>query len=766
MKKFLQIIGLCFAACLTQVQQVAAQTNYDYSVLQRESLGRGLFGVRKSNTQTFIAWRYLSSDPIDITFNIYKKDVLLQNTAKTSFIDKDYTYKNDVTYTLIPVVDGVEQTEDAATYTIKGGSANGYLSIPLEAPIDELYAEESGFQYNANDASLGDVDGDGEYEIFLKWDPSNSQDNANSGKTGKVFIDCYKLDGTRLWRIDLGRNIRAGAHYTQFMVYDFDGDGKAEIIMKTADGTVDGLGNVIGDISKDYRNSEGRILEGPEFLTIFNGETGEAMATVDYIPNRYPINGWGSNESYGNRVDRFLACVAYLDGVRPSAVMCRGYYGRSVLAAWDWDGETLTNKWIFDSNVGYSSYAGQGNHNLRVGDVDGDGCDEIIYGQCTIDHDGKGLYTTRKGHGDALHMTVFDPSSEKLAVWGVHENKVDGSTFRDAATGQILQQVKSADDVGRGMAADIDPRYKGVEMWSSRSGGILNINGKVVNGSTSGVSMNMAAWWDGGLLRNLQDGTSITRYNYLKGIGEVLLSASGCASNNSTKSNPCLVADIVGDWREELLLRAADNSELRLYINTDTIDYRFHTFLEDPVYRLSVAYQNVAYNQPTHVGFYFGADLGTLLESHCAEQTCTLDAGMTYDAYQWFIDGKVVGQERQLKVQVADIPENGFVDVVLHATFRGYIFEETIRLDANSLSIRDTWLSDLKLHVESDLLHIELPDQSESIKLEVYDMDGRRVYADAVADKNTSVPMYTWTSGVYIVKITGSEFTVSQKLVK
>lgn len=311
----------------------------------------------------------------------------------------------------------------------------------------------------------------------------------------------------------MGHNIRAGAHYTQFMVFDLDGDNNAEIVMKTSDGTVDGAGKVIGNPDADYRSATGRILTGSEYLTVFNGKTGAAMQTIDYIPQRGNLMDWG--DDHANRSDRYLACVAYLDGVHPSVVMCRGYYTRTVLAAFDWDGKQLSNRWIFDSNTpGNEGYAGQGNHNLRVGDVDSDGCDEIIYGSCAIDNNGKGLYTTGMGHGDAMHMTAFDSSNKGLQVWDCHENKKDGSSFRDARTGKVLFQVKSSIDVGRAMAADIDPQNPGVEMWSYESGGIRNIKGEVVNPDMKTLSVNSAVWWDGDLLRELLNKVTISKYNW------------------------------------------------------------------------------------------------------------------------------------------------------------------------------------------------------------------------------------------------------------
>jgi len=618
---------------------IAAQPAYNYSKLKMEKLNRGVVAIKKEGNINFISWRYLSSDPMDIAFNIYRNGKKINEKPliqSTCYEDKTISAEA-VTYTVKPVINNKETRDDGrSSWTIPANAPAGYINIPLDVPADGVTPAGQTYTYSPNDASIGDVDGDGEYEIILKWDPSNAHDNAQDGYTGNAYIDCYKLNGKKLWRIDLGKNIRAGAHYTQFMVYDLDADGKAEIVMKTADGTVDGSGKVIGDASADYREkgdslqprggdfppndprgiprgfqpprNQGRILTGPEYLTIFNGETGAAMQTVDYYPPRGNLMDWGDDRA--NRSDRFLACIAYLDGEYPSVVMCRGYYTRTVLAAYDWRNGKLTQRWVFDSNQpGNEKYAGQGNHNLRVGDVDGDGCDEIIYGACAIDHDGKGLYSTGLGHGDALQMTVFDPTRKGLQVWDCHENKRDGSTFRDAATGEVLFQIPSNTDVGRCMAADIDPDNSGVEMWSIDSKGIRNIKGECIDSVMRGISMNMACWWDGDLLRELLDKNQITKYDYVNGGVKTLLIADGCISNNGTKATPCIQGDIIGDWREEVLLRTIDNKNLRLYVSTFDTDYRFHTFLEDPVYRISMATQNVAYNQPTQTGFYFGSDL-------------------------------------------------------------------------------------------------------------------------------------------------------------
>lgn len=570
---------------------------------QMEYLDRGVVAVKVSNG-VFISWRMFGTDPQNIAFNLYRNGTKINSapiTSATNYVDSAGTTGS--TYYIRPVLNGAEQPQ-SETAKVWGQI---YHSIPLQIPSGGTTPDGVSYTYSANDCSVGDLDGDGQYEIVLKWDPSNSKDNSQSGYTGNVYLDAYKLNGTRLWRIDLGRNIRAGAHYTQFMVYDLDGDGKAEVACKTADGTRDGRGTVIGNSSADYRNSGGYILTGPEYLTVFDGQTGAALATVNYEPARGTVSSWG--DSYGNRVDRFLAAIAYLDGERPSLVMCRGYYTRAVLVAYNWRDGKLTKVWTFDSNSsGNSAYAGQGNHNLSVGDVDNDGKDEIIYGACAIDHDGRGMYSTGLGHGDAMHLSDMDPDRQGLEVWQCHEPKPNnaGSEFRDARTGQLIWGIPSTVDVGRALAIDVDPRHRGFEMWTSATDGIYNVKGSRI--TTSKPSINFAAWWDGDLLREILDGTKLDKWNYANSTTSRLLTAYnyGCDQINGTKANPNLSADILGDWREEVILRTTDNSQLRIFTTTIPTNHRIYTLMHDPQYRLSIAWQNVAYNQPPHTGFYLG----------------------------------------------------------------------------------------------------------------------------------------------------------------
>jgi rhamnogalacturonan endolyase len=587
---------------------------------QMEYLDRGVVAINEGGGTVYVGWRLLGTDPSNIAFNLYRSTsggaaVKINSsplTVTTDYVNTGVNTALSNSYFVKPVIGGVEQAP-SETFTLPASApVQQYLSIPLQIPAGgtiDLTGES--YTYSANDCSVGDLDGDGQYEIIVKWDPSNSKDNAQDGYTGNVYLDAYKLDGTRLWRIDLGKNIRAGAHYTQFMVYDLDGDGRAEVAMKTAPGTIDGEGHYVlmgnDNPNADYRTKTGRvgrILDGPEYLTIFNGMTGAAMATTNYVPARGSVSSWG--DSYGNRVDRFLAAVAYLDDTgRPSLVMCRGYYTRAVLAAWDWRDGHLTQKWIFDTNTaGYSGYTGQGDHSLSVADVDGDGKDEIIYGACAIDDNGTGLYTTGLGHGDAMHVGDLDPTRPGLEVFEVHEtpSATAGAEMHDAATGALLWGIPSTADVGRGVSDDIYAGTYGAESWASNTNGLYDRYGNYVGRAPS--STNFLVWWDADHVRELLDSNHIDKYGLSSDTR--LLTATGSSSNNGTKSTPCLSADLFGDWREEVIWRTDDSQYLRIYTTTIPATDRIYTLMHDTQYRESIAWQNVAYNQPPHTSFYLG----------------------------------------------------------------------------------------------------------------------------------------------------------------
>ncbi|WP_416530279.1 rhamnogalacturonan lyase [Streptomyces coelicoflavus] len=573
---------------------------------QVEALDRGVVSVHTGDGN-LVGWRWLGTDPDNVAFNVYRAGTKVNSspiTGSTTYFHSGAPSHAD--YTVRAVVNGTEQGDSVHAIQFRAG----YKDVPISPPAGGTTPDGVSYTYEANDASVGDLDGDGALDIVLKWQPTNAKDNSQSGYTGNTIVDGIRLDGTRLWRVDLGRNIRSGAHYTQFQVYDYDGDGQAEVAMKTADGTRDGTGAVIGSSSADHRNSSGYVLSGPEYLTMFNGRTGRAIRTVDYVPARGSVSSWG--DSYGNRVDRFLAGTAYLDGSRPSVIMARGYYTRTVIAAWDWRDGRFTRRWTFDTNSSTNSgkgYDGQGNHQLSVADVDGDGRDEIVYGAMAVDDNGYALWTTRNGHGDAMHVGDLDPSRAGLEEFKVDEDGSKPSSWMaDARTGRILWSTGASGDNGRGVSGDIWAGSAGAESWSSAESGIRNPEGTVVSGRKPS-STNFLSWWDGDTVRELLDGTRIDKYGTS---GDTrLLTGSGVASNNGTKATPVLTGDILGDWREEVVWRTSDNTALRIYSTPYDTDTRITTLLHDTQYRTALAWQNTAYNQPPHPSFFLGAGMPT-----------------------------------------------------------------------------------------------------------------------------------------------------------
>ncbi|MES2441193.1 MAG: rhamnogalacturonan lyase [Pseudomonadota bacterium] len=600
---------------------------------QIEKLDRGLVAVPAAEGGgNHVSWRLLATDSRGVRFTLYRDGKPIARVGArgaTSVHDRD--------------------GGPASRYSLSARGpavtpwAGGYLAIPLDKPADRKTPDGELYSYSANDASVGDLDGDGRYEIVVKWYPSIAKDNAFSGYTGETLLDAYTLEGKRLWRVDLGPNIRSGAHYTQFMVFDLDGDGRAEVAMKTADGTVDGTGKAIGDANADWRSDggevaskdrtgstttpdgrqvsrlQGRILRGPEYLTVFDGLTGKALATAPYAPPRDPrtdaptveqmTETWG--DGYANRSERYLAGVGYFDGKRPSLVFARGYYARSTIAAWDWRGGKLTMRWLFDSAApGNEKFAGMGNHQLSIADVDADGRDEVIYGSMAIDDTGKGLWSSGLGHGDAMHVSDLDPTRPGLEKFGVHETMRmsgnRGAAMLDARTGALLWSTPADKDTGRGIAIDIDPRHPGAEAWASNSAELYDVKGKVIPGGHPRAA-NFGIWWDGDRLRELLDGTRVSKWDWAAGTERPLLRPEGVVSNNGTKANPSLSADIIGDWREELLLPSTDSRELRLYETPWPTSERVVTLMHDSVYRLGIAWQNTAYNQPPHTSYYLGA---------------------------------------------------------------------------------------------------------------------------------------------------------------
>lgn len=661
-----------------------------------EKLDRGLVAVPTSTTANFISWRLLGTDDkASTTFDLLRDGTVIASNLKVSNY-QDTQGSATARYQVVTKVNGTE-TEQSAEVMPWGKK---FLTLTLNRPA----TGSGGGTYTPNDMSVGDVDGDGQYELFVKWDPSNSHDNSQSGKTDNVYIDCYKIANGEvsddrltncqlLWRIDLGKNIRAGAHYTQFMVYDFDNDGKAEMMCKTATGSKDGQGNYVNQAATDaaikghnnttdYRNSDGHVLSGPEYLTVFDGLTGKALHTTWYLPGRagtgskttiergdelgkvstFPSGFWGDN--YGNRSERYLAGVAYINGADKPAcgIFSRGYYTQAYVWAVSFDGTRLHTEWLHCSpsntqwlvfaskwaegqagltytidgdqikripiktastntsgrSGGSNTLYGNGNHNMSIADVDGDGCDEILWGSAALNNDGTLLYATGFGHGDAIHVGKMIPEKDGYQVFQVHEASPYGWDLHDAKSGEILFSSTGSTDNGRGMAADLTGK-DGWEFWSSNNRNPRSATtGKEV--ISKSCSVNFRIYWDGSIQDQLFDGAYdskttlqaypvITKWNG-SSFTELVANFNTASYQygqtcNTTKATPCLQADIFGDWREELILWNLNNpAEINIYTTWTPTNYAVPTLMHDHTYRMGIAWQNTAYNQPPHLGYY------------------------------------------------------------------------------------------------------------------------------------------------------------------
>ncbi|MBR6192115.1 MAG: rhamnogalacturonan lyase [Prevotella sp.] len=674
------LIMLLLAATVT----IKAQNT---PVSQMENLGRGVVAVpvpaSSSSKGWLVTWRQLGTDDMSkTTFDVLRNGETIAEDLKVTNYNDQYGLLTDK-YQIVTKVDGevVSTTDPVKPW------GDVCLKLLLDRPVA---GAANGGTYSPNDCSVGDVDGDGEYEIFVKWDPSTSKDNSQGGITDNVYIDCYKLNGKKLWRIDLGRNIRAGAHYTQFQVYDYDGDGKAEMICKTAPGSLDGTGEYVNqatdnatikaaDNTKDWAAAGGgRINGGHEYLTVFKGLTGKAINTIAYNPNRntssalseasgtfnWGVEGKNDTGSYGNRGERYLAATAYLDGPEgnASAIFCRGYYDYAFIWAVSFDGEKLIPRWLSshkDANsyslTTYSadgtsttkSYSNKkptsgsgsgtmyqnGNHNMSIGDVDGDGCDEIIWGSAALDNDGTLLYGTGYGHGDAIHMGRMIAGREGMQVFQVHEGGSYGWDLHDAATGEIIYSATGNSDNGRSMAAQVSS--KTYDWWFS-SANDRQQRSAATNAvaSTASGTTNFRMYWDGTTQDALLDGNKLDKYsdssNGFTRIVNFYDLGPGSTCNGS-KNTPNLCADIFGDWREELVLYSVNDAETCLGIYSTNIEtkYAVPTLMHDHTYRMAICWQNTAYNQPPHLGYNLAYETRPHFEEEALETNAVLGEEFT-----------------------------------------------------------------------------------------------------------------------------------------
>lgn len=594
-----------------------------------ENLDHATMAVKTANG-VYVSWRVLGSEWKDVSYNLYREGVKLNDepiAGASNYEDAAGTLTS--LYFVRAIVDGVEQAE---TCTAKVWDKS-YIDIP----VNDIEGN-----YTINDASLGDLDGDGEYEIIIK---RKSSDIGYLARTNYHLLQAYHLDPEKnlndqgevvpMWTIDMGPNLFNDVE-VNFLVWDVDQDGKAELITRTSDATIDGLGKDFGDTDNDgktdYRYSclgfdpdiysdptrvEGYRTAGPDYLSVFDGMTGGEIARDQYI-KRDPMEQYGSSGAgAAHRSTKCMFTIAYLDGKKPSIVISRGIYERIKMEAWDFDGTSLSKRWTFDTQNAPPEYHGSGNHNLSLADVDFDGKDEIVYGAMVIDDDGTGLHSNGLMHGDAIHVGDFDPDRFGLEIWRCLENNT-GAMYKTGETGEEIVRYRGNRDNGRCCAGDINPDSRGAEVWAATECPTYNSKGEIIN-PASPFPMNFMVWWDGDLLREFLDHT----WNEPNGVGQIskrtagdnrvtLLNANGTLTNNWTKGTPCVSADIYGDWREEVVWRRSDNKAIRLYFSTTPTTHRLYTLMHDSQYREAIAWQMDSYNQPPHPSFFLGYDMDSV----------------------------------------------------------------------------------------------------------------------------------------------------------
>lgn len=601
---------------------------------QFEALSRGLTAVPAENG-TLVSWRFLGTDSNELSYNLYCGGEKLNDEPITVTNFFHAGAPAGAEYTLREVSGGAETGTE---YTAAAWDRN-YIEFNV--------TEREG--YIIDDGAAADLDGDGEYELLFRRTPSMDVNT----RTSYPLIEAYELDGTHMWTIDIGPN-EINEVDINFLAYDFDGDGRAEVILRSFEGTVDGAGNKIDDTngdgitdySKDPDNlaifkDRQYIVSTPEFLSVYDGETGAEIDRTDLKPVKEPLSEWAFEYTDTGRLTKrashYLFGLAYLDGKTPSVVMVRGAWNNVRAAAWHMADGKLVEDWVHntENKEDVNSIYGACNHNLVTADVDFDGKDEILSGPMAIDDDGSEMYAVKAydndgtpqklGHGDAFDAAFMSPDFNGYTVWACHENSplLANIDLHDARTGQVLWGYSKNKDTGRSRAADIDPNYRGFEVWGSTGTVPSNISGEHItelwdtipirgaDGAVTGegtIPMNFKVYWDGDLLSELLDGTSVYKYNWEDEAIDTLFTADGCASNGGTKAVPCLSADLFGDWREEIVWKTADEKAVRIYSTAIPTEYKLNTLMHDSYYRASAAVQNNHYNQPPNVGFYLGSE--------------------------------------------------------------------------------------------------------------------------------------------------------------
>ena len=684
--KLLLLAGALLALPLSSRAQDAERNMADRalwgSIAVAPSSGAiNLGDYQQANNKVLLTWRMLPGDNADTAFDIYRKvgadgkwsrlngNLLFPSLHKPIYATNYQptalsSVTADVYYRLTYAGDDVENY--IGEYVMKKAQAESkvpYIEIPLKS-TEDVCSQTQYIRYQANDCSVGDLDGDGQMEIVVKRlltvyndageVTATSEGAADTDRRTKhvVVWDAYKLDGTFLWRVKSGPNIIAG-NSSSVMLGDLDGDGRCEFVTKTGEGTIFGDGTEIGDTDGDgvtdyrdrwnghYTGDSSKGYGGPEYFSVIDGATGKELARANFVargpegqtPAQWVANCKANSESWGDnywkRANSLRMGLASFDGKGLQIFLGRGVYARTVVEGWRYEAVpsgdlpgTLTRMWKFDSSVAggkdknkdgklNSAYAGQGNHAFNVADLDGDGKDEVMYGSCAFDDDGTGLWSTGLGHGDANHVGHFLPNREGLQVYHCLESGKTQVALHDAKDGKTIWQKvgTSANDMGRCMVDDVDPSSPGCEFWMYGNE-LFTQDGKELNNSDGTRkkegSCNMAIWFDGSLSRQLINEGIINSFSHGR---TFTIYRYNMAFINGTKSNPCWYGDMLGDWREEFILPSSDKlSCIRLFSTWYPTEHRIPWLMTDHTYKMQAMHENVGYNQPTHTGYYLGSD--------------------------------------------------------------------------------------------------------------------------------------------------------------
>lgn len=542
---------------------------------ERELLNRGIVAIAADQGQVHVSWRLLKSDPSAVKFHVYREAaggdavrLTAEPLAKTTDFRNTAPPRGSLRYFVRPVVDGAEQSPSEAAAITAGKGAKPYLSIRLDEGV------------KVQKVGIADLDGDGSLDLVIKQPGDNIDPYELYWKPSPdtYKLEAYSLSGKRLWQYDLGWAIERGIWYSPYVVYDLDGDGKAEVAVKTGEG--------------DPRDADGRVQSGPEYCTILDGATGREITRVS----------WPAREEFPsyNYASRNQMAVAYLDGQTPSLLVLRGTYNRMIVVAYRYHGQKLEEQWRWDNREAGGDAAarklwwGQGAHWTQAADVDGDGKDEVILGSVVLDDDGRPLWSVELGHPDHLYIGDLDPSLPGLEMYyGIETRQAkNGMCMVEAATGKILwgydgptRHVHSY-----GMCSDIDPRYPGAECYSADTdqekkfawAKLWSSKGEVISEENLGGFGPRVVYWDADHQRELILGRSIRDYG-------------GPELSPRLEGSYVATVDLIGDWREEIIMSLP--GELRIYVTSIPAQDRRNCLLQDPIYRLNVVMGAMGYYQ-------------------------------------------------------------------------------------------------------------------------------------------------------------------------